>query len=95
MLYKNVESTTRPKEVEVFPTQHCYMRKNIRELTDEEGNAYFMYDEVFFIDSQANEELLLANFTKYWVDGIQYGIQVSLEERITVLEELMEEVIDG
>lgn len=95
MQYKNVESATRPKEVEVFPTHHCYMRRNIRELTDEEGNAYFMYDEVFFVNSQATEELILANFTKYWVDGIQYGTQISLEERVSVLEELMEEIIDG
>ena len=92
MLNKKVNSSIRPIEVEVFPTKHCYMRKNIVQIQSEEGE-YFEYDEVFFI-SDATKEEIEANFDTFWVDGIGYGIVVSIEERLDSIEETVEMLME-
>ena len=57
MLRKKVNSSQAPIEVEVFPTGHCYIRKNITEKEDEEMGKYFEYDEVFFESEASKEEI--------------------------------------
>ena len=93
MLNKNVNSSIRPAEVEVFPTKHCYMRKNIEQIQSEEGE-YFEYDEVFFI-SDATKEEIEANFETYWANGIGYGVEVSIEERLDNIEDAIEMIMEA
>lgn len=63
----NVTSSERPVEVQVFPTKDCFMRRNIKEVEDENG-MHFEYDEVYFI-SDATAEEIANDFETFWETG--------------------------
>ena len=93
MLRKKVNSSQAPIEVEVFPTGHCYIRKNITEKEDEEMGKYFEYDEVFF-ESEASKEEIEADLETFWVNGIGYGVEIPLEERLATIEEAIDMLME-
>lgn len=93
MLNKKVNSSQAPIVVEVFPTGHCYIRKNIEEKEDEEKGKYFEYDEVFFV-SDATVEEIEADLDTYWINGIGYGVEIPLEDRLATIEEAIDMLME-
>ena len=93
MLTKKVNSSQEPRAVEVFPTGHCYMRKNITQKEDEEQGTYYEYEEVLFV-SDATKEEIEADFDTFWANGIGYGVEVSIEERLDAVEETLERLME-
>ena len=76
-----VTSSQTPVLIEVFPTKDIFLRKNVVEVTDEDG-THFEYDEVYFKDD-ATAEQIEADFDTYWEKGrIWTGEEASWQDRM-------------
>lgn len=74
MIYKGTESNIQPQRVliEALPggIKAVRLADNIEELTDEEGNTFYRYDEsVFTTKDKITVEDVEANFEEYWEKG--------------------------
>ena len=54
---------------------------------------YFEYDEVFF-ESEASKEEIEADLETFWVNGIGYGVEIPLEERLATIEEAIDMLME-
>lgn len=96
MLYLEVESTVLPDRVvlgDVVNPKNVVLSDNITDYTDEDGNKFYKYDEVRFqlpYDRQETLESISENFEDWWIYGSDDSYEdMSLEERVTTLEELV------
>lgn len=71
-----------------------WMRKNIEEVEDEEGNIQYSCDEVFFKTGATREEIV-EQFDAYYFFGTTWveEKEPTIEDRISAVEELLLEII--
>lgn len=95
MLYSS-QSTLPPDKVKV---EQCpdrtivWLTDNVEETQIEEQTAY-QYDEVRFDlpdDRQETESSITEHFADWWLYGCEDHTEPTLEERVTILEEIIME----
>lgn len=92
----SAESTARPVRVkmEVCPDRTIvWMTDNVEETTVEDQTVY-LYDELRFDLPEGREETaasIEANFEDWWLYGCEDHTEPTLEERVSLLEEIIME----
>ena len=95
MLYTGTQATQRPErmilETLADGTQRLRLADNIREDVTDEGTVY-TYDEVLFEvpeDRRVTAESVERDFAAWWEYGAQPEEEITLEQRVSDLEEII------
>lgn len=96
-MQSRAQSTDRPSRVvlEKLPDgrQSARLVDNIEEVEVEESTVY-EYDEVtFFLPREATAKEVEKDFEAWWIYGCESHEPPTLEERVEMLEELVEDMI--
>lgn len=101
MLYLKTLSSSTPAKVviEMLPdgTKTVRLADNIETVESEEGTA-IQYDEVVFDlpeDRDDSVESITANFEAWWDFGQQETEEITLEQRVSDLEEALLSLLEG
>ena len=101
MLYLKTLSSSTPAKVviEMLPdgTKTVRLADNIETVESEEGTA-IQYDEVVFDlpeDRDDSVESITANFEAWWDFGQQETEEITLEQRVSDLEEALLALLEG
>lgn len=101
MLYLKTLSSSTPAKVviEMLPdgTKTVRLADNIETVESEEGTA-IQYDEVVFdlpADRDDSVESIEANFEAWWDFGQQETEEITLEQRVSDLEEALLSLLEG
>ena len=96
MLYSS-QSTQPPAEVKV---EQCpdrtivWLTDNVQEIQTEDQTVY-QYDEVQFDlpeDREETEETIAENFDEWWLYGQEDHTEPTLEERVSIIEDILMEM---
>ena len=101
MLYVKTQSSCAPAPVTIenFPDGRRVVRMadHVTERTDDDGTVY-EYDEVVFDLPEDREETVqsvTANFAAWWAFGQQPVEKITLEQRVSDMEELLLGMTEG
>lgn len=102
MLYNDTMSNVRPEKITIETFQErspiIILTNNIKMELDESGSEMFTYDMVTFdlpYDRNENVETISNNFDAWWAYGSQEEKELTLEERVSQLEDIIIELIGG
>ena len=100
MLIIGTRSATRPYSVAIENLQgkkRVILADNIKTVEDPEYNG-FIYDEVIFElppTRQETVESITANFADWWMFGSQPEEKITLEDRVSIIEDVLLSLMEG